>query len=69
MPDEAAGRRLVAANAAPGLEPSQPPGPDTIPNNHLFYAAQWFFFAAAAATIYALAVRKRWIKPQVTNAA
>lgn len=64
VPDEANVVRFVAADAAPGLEPSQPPGPDTIPNNHLFYAAQWFFFAAAAGVIYALALRKRWIRPQ-----
>ena len=59
VPDSRSGIRLVAANPAPGLAPSQPPGPDTIPNNHLFYAAQWFFFAAAAALIYGLALRRR----------
>ena len=63
VPDSKHLIRLVASNPAPGLQPSQPPGPATIPNNHRVYAAQWFFFAAAAALIYWLAVRKRWIKP------
>ncbi len=50
---------LTAATAAPPLVPSQAPGPETIANNHLLYALQWFFFAAAAAVIYLLALRKR----------
>jgi cytochrome oxidase assembly protein ShyY1 len=58
VPDSRTGTRLVATNPAPGLAPSQPPGPDTIPNNHRGYAVQWFFFAAAAALIYALALRR-----------
>ena len=68
VPDAAAGIRLVAAEPAPGLQPSRPPGLDTIPNNHGFYAAQWFFFAAAAALIYALALRRRWTKSARTPA-
>lgn len=59
VPDSKSRIRLVASNAAPGLAPSQPPGPDTIPNNHRMYAVQWFFFAAAAASIYGLALRRR----------
>lgn len=59
VPDSRSRIRLVAANPAPGLVPSQPPGPDTIPNNHRLYAVQWFFFAAAAALIYGLALRRR----------
>ena len=55
--------RLVSVSAAPGLEPSQPPGPDTIPNNHRFYAAQWFLFAGFAGLIYALVLRKRRTSP------
>ena len=35
------------------------PSMDAIPNNHRFYAVQWFLFAAMAALIYFLAVRKR----------
>ena len=50
---------LTAATAVRPLEASQPPGPETIANNHLLYALQWFFFAAAAAVIYVLALRKR----------
>lgn len=51
--------RLVAANPAPGLQPAKPPSLEDVPNNHLFYAVQWFFFAAAAAVIYLLALRRR----------
>lgn len=50
---------LVAQTPAPGLAASQPPAPDSIPNNHLLYAIQWFFFAGAALVIYALALRQR----------
>lgn len=59
LPTAGGGHKLVATQAAPGLEPSQPPGPETVPNNHRLYAAQWFFFAAAALVIYVLAVRRR----------
>lgn len=51
--------RLVASDPAPGLQPAKPPSLDDVPNNHLFYAIQWFFFAAAAAVIYILALAKR----------
>ncbi|HEX8526332.1 SURF1 family cytochrome oxidase biogenesis protein [Allosphingosinicella sp.] len=51
--------RLVSDAAAPGLEPSAPPDPNEVPNNHLFYAFQWFFFAIAAGVIYLLALRRR----------
>lgn len=50
---------LTAATAAPPLSPSQAPGLDNIPNNHRFYAVQWFAFALIAAIIYLLALRKR----------
>lgn len=53
------GLRLIATDPVPGLERAQPPSLDDIPNNHLFYALQWFFFAAAAAVIYVLALRRR----------
>ncbi len=58
-PDEP-GRPLVitSAAAAPGLAPSAPPAVDQIPNNHRFYAFQWFFFALAAGVIYWLALRR-----------
>lgn len=58
-PDKEHILRLVATEAAPGLEPSAAPSPESVPNNHLFYAIQWFFFAAAAALIYALALRRK----------
>ena len=53
------GGRLVALNPAPGLQAAQPPSVDDVPNNHLFYAIQWFFFAVAAAVIYLLALRRQ----------
>ena len=59
-PDRRSGMRLVAASAPPGLEPSAPPSLSMIPNNHRFYAIQWFAFAGIALLIYGLALRKRW---------
>ncbi|HEX6604936.1 MAG TPA: SURF1 family protein [Sphingomicrobium sp.] len=59
-PDSRTRMRLVAASAPPGLQPSAPPSLSSIPNNHRFYAIQWFSFAAIALIIYGLAVRKRW---------
>ena len=56
--------RLVASEPAPGLQPARPPSPGDVPNNHLFYAIQWFFFAGAAAVIYVLALRRRSGSPQ-----
>ena len=58
-PDRVTRLRLVAASAPPGLEPSGRPSLSSIPNNHRFYALQWFAFAAIALIIYALAVRKK----------
>ena len=58
-PDHKARLRLVSGDGLGGLAPSAPPSPASIPNNHPFYAAQWFFFAAAALVIYILAWRKR----------
>ncbi|OYY92051.1 MAG: hypothetical protein B7Y45_00740 [Sphingomonas sp. 28-66-16] len=51
---------IVADKAAPGLRPTPPPSPESIPNNHLAYAVQWFLFAAIALVIYAIALRRRW---------
>ena len=59
-PDRRSRMRLVAASAPPGLEPSAEPSRSSIPNNHRFYALQWFAFALIALVIYGLAVRKRW---------
>jgi cytochrome oxidase assembly protein ShyY1 len=50
---------LVARTARPLLVPSAPPSTDTISNNHLSYAVQWFSFAAILATIYGLWLRRR----------
>ena len=61
-PDRLSRMRLVAATPGPGLEASAPPSPDTIPNNHLSYAVQWFLFAGLALLIYVLALRQRWRK-------
>lgn len=58
-PDRKAKLRLVSREGLGGLQASAPPSPASIPNNHLFYAVQWFFFAAAALVIYVLALRKR----------
>ena len=59
-PDSRTRMRLVAAGAPPGLQRAAFPSPESIPNNHLFYAVQWFLFAALAVLIYFLALRKRW---------
>ena len=59
-PDRKSRMRLVSATGLGGLEASNPPSPASIPNNHLFYAIQWFLFAGIAALIYGLALRKRW---------
>ena len=61
-PDSKTRMRLVAASAPPGLEAAAPPSLQSIPNNHLFYAVQWFLFAGIALLIYVLALRKRWKK-------
>ncbi|WP_332810935.1 SURF1 family cytochrome oxidase biogenesis protein [Sphingomonas sp.] len=58
-PDSKYGMRLIAATPAPGLVASAPPSPESVPNNHLAYAIQWFIFAAIAAIIYGLALRWR----------
>jgi cytochrome oxidase assembly protein ShyY1 len=56
-PDSRTRMRLVAASSPPGLESSAPPSIEQIPNNHRFYAVQWFLFALIAAVIYWLALR------------
>ena len=58
-PDNQALIRLVAETPPAGLDALAPPSPDSIPNNHLLYAIQWFFFAFAAALIFVLALRSR----------
>jgi surfeit locus 1 family protein len=53
------GVMLVAADPAPGLQPSAPPSLEDVPNNHRAYAVQWFIFAGLALLIYALALWRR----------
>lgn len=53
---------LVAGTPAPGLTANAVPSVESIPNNHLAYAVQWFAFAAIALVIYGLALRRRWGK-------
>ena len=64
-PDKINRMRLVAASPGPDLMASAPPSPETIPNNHLSYAIQWFLFAGIALIIYTLAVRQRWKKEEI----
>ena len=66
-PDSQNRMRLVAASPGPGLQASAPPSPDTIPNNHLSYAIQWFLFALIAVVIYVLALRWRGQKAKATT--
>ena len=63
-PDRRTRMRLVAASAPPGLETVAPPSLGAIPNNHRFYAIQWFLFAGIAVLIYGLALRLRWKKEE-----
>lgn len=48
---------LYPFSALPPLEPAAAPTAETMPNNHLSYAMQWFGFAAILSLIYALYVR------------
>jgi len=50
---------LVADTPAPGLAANEMPSIESIPNNHLAYAVQWFLFAGIAVIIYLLALRRR----------
>ncbi len=56
---------MLVADRTPvaGLAANAPPSLDSIPNNHLAYAVQWFFFAAVASIIYLLALRRRLAAP------
>ena len=51
---------VISEAAAPGLQPTEQPGPSTITNNHLSYAVQWFVFAALSVGLYALLLWRRW---------
>jgi surfeit locus 1 family protein len=50
---------LILAPPLAGLEQSHLPHIEDVPNNHLAYAAQWFFFAGLAVVYYILALRKK----------
>jgi len=50
---------IVAETAAPSLTPTAPPDPESVPNNHLAYAVQWFVFAGVAVIIYGVALARR----------
>lgn len=65
--DAAGGWILVARKAVPPLEASAPPSLETIPNNHLSYAVQWFSFATILAVIYGIWLR-RWLAQRDTAA-
>jgi surfeit locus 1 family protein len=58
-PDSRTRMRLVAASAPPGLARAAPPSIEQIPNNHRFYALQWFAFAGIALLIFGLALRRK----------
>ena len=66
-PDSISRMRLVSSEAGPGLVASALPSPDSIPNNHLSYAIQWFLFAAFAAIIYVLALKRRQTDAEPKN--
>lgn len=55
--------RLIASKPVAGLQKSQEPSTDDVPNNHMAYAIQWFLFAGIALTIYFLALRGRNKRP------
>ncbi len=59
IPDASGGWIMVAEQPLPPLQASAAPTLDTIPNNHLSYALQWFGFAAVLAVIYALWLYRR----------
>lgn len=59
VPDKNHLIRLIANEEVAGLQKLRAPSPDSIPNNHLMYAVQWFFFALTALIIYIIALRKR----------
>lgn len=51
--------RLVASEPVAGLQKSQEPSTDEVPNNHMAYAVQWFLFAGIALIIFVMALRGR----------
>lgn len=51
--------RLVVSEPIAGLQKSQPPNIEDIPNNHMSYAVQWFLFGFIALIIFLIALRGR----------
>lgn len=52
---------LVLDKPPAGLSAVEKPSIDSVPNNHLAYAVQWFLFAIIAVVIYLLALRRRQV--------
>jgi len=50
---------LIAATPVAGLAANPAPDLESVPNNHLAYAVQWFLFAGVAVVIYILALRRK----------
>jgi surfeit locus 1 family protein len=50
---------LIAREPVAGLAANAAPDPESVPNNHLSYAVQWFLFAGIAVVIYLIALRRR----------
>ncbi len=59
---------LIPDTAVPPLAVSRMPTPDSIPDNHLSYALQWFAFALTLAVIYAIWLRRRLLAEMVADA-
>ena len=51
---------LVAKKGLSGLKDPAIPNVNSVPNNHLAYAIQWFLFAAIATGIYAILLWRRF---------
>lgn len=50
---------LIVATPVAGLAANPAPDIESVPNNHLAYAVQWFLFAGVAVVIYILALRRK----------
>jgi surfeit locus 1 family protein len=50
---------LIVDTGQGGLKNPAVPSVDSVPNNHLAYAVQWFLFAAIAAIIFGILLRRR----------
>lgn len=55
---------LIAAEPVAGLAANPAPDLESVPNNHLAYAMQWFLFAGVAVVIYILALRRKRPPPK-----